>query len=166
MPKKMLAAGVLVAFVFVVALVGFVAAPSTAIQPVAADSPCPATGCASGACHGFDAVPEPDGVHEMACPEAGCASVECHGWDSLIGRYHQASDMSLNVWILMPVALVLGLWLLVRRMGRGSRGHSDSEADVEADAGVPEAPSSAASPKRDCAEDPMFACEEEACYEA
>ncbi len=29
--------------------------------------------------------------------------------------------MSLNVWILMPVALVLGLWLLVRRMGRGAR---------------------------------------------
>ena len=29
--------------------------------------------------------------------------------------------MSLNVWVLMPVALVLGLWLLVRRMGRGAR---------------------------------------------
>lgn len=54
-------------------------------------------------------------------PEAGCASTECHGWGSLIERYHQASDMSLNVWILMPVALVLGLWLLVRRMGRGAR---------------------------------------------
>lgn len=58
----------------------------------------------------------------MTCPEAGCASAECHGWDSLIGRYYQASDMSLNVWILMPVALVLGLWLLVRRSGRGRRG--------------------------------------------
>ena len=109
------------ALVIAVTVVGFAAVPSLAIQPIAADSLCPAAGCASGTCHGFDAVPEPDGVHEMMCPEAGCASAECHGWDSLIGRYHQASDMSLNVWILMPVALVLGRWLLVRRMGRGSR---------------------------------------------
>lgn len=125
--KKLIAAIALIAFVAAVAVIGFALAPSTAIQPIAADSPCPAAGCASGACHGFDAVPEPDGVHEMVCPEAGCASVECHGWDSLIGRYHQASDMSLNVWILMPVALVLGLWLLVRRMGRGSRGTTGEE---------------------------------------
>lgn len=133
MSKKILAARVIAALVVVVAAVGFALASSTAIQPIAADSPCPAAGCASGACHGFDAVPEPDGVHEMSCPEAGCASVECHGWDSLIGRYHQASDMSLNVWILMPVALVLGLWLLVRRMGRGSRGTiGEEEACYEA----------------------------------
>lgn len=121
MQKKFLAAGVIVALVAVVAAVGLALAPSTAIQPIAVDSPRLAAGCASGACHGFDAVPEPDGVHEMMRPEAGCASAECHGWDSLIGRYHQASDMSLNVWILMPVALVLGLWLLVLRMGRGAR---------------------------------------------
>lgn len=152
--------------VAVVAAVGLALASSTAIQPIAVDSPCPAAGCASGACHGFDAVPEPDGVHEIVCPEAGCASVECHGWDSLIGRYHQASDMSLNVWILMPVALVLGLWLLVRRMGRGDRGRVGGGADVEADAGAPEAPSSAASPKRLCAEDPTVTSEEGACYEA
>ncbi len=43
---------------------------------------------------------EPDGHSEM--PEAGCASVECHGWETLARRYHQASDMSLNLWILMP----------------------------------------------------------------
>ena len=119
MLKKLVATAVLAALVGAVAMVGFAAAPSTAIQPIAADSPCPAAGCASDACHGFEAVPEPDGAHEMVCPEAGCASTECHGWGSLIERYHQASDMSLNVWILMPVALVLGLWLLVRRMGRG-----------------------------------------------
>ncbi|BCA88131.1 MULTISPECIES: hypothetical protein [Adlercreutzia] len=121
MLKKLVATAVLAALVGAVAMVGFAAAPSTAIQPIAADSPCPAAGCASDACHGFEAVPEPDGAHEMVCPEAGCASTECHGWGSLIERYHQASDMSLNVWILMPVALVLGLWLLVRRMGRGAR---------------------------------------------
>ena len=94
MLKKLVATAVLAALVGAVAMVGFAAAPSTAIQPIAADSPCPAAGCASDA---------------------------CHGWGSLIERYHQASDMSLNVWILMPVALVLGLWLLVRRMGRGAR---------------------------------------------
>ena len=70
-------------------------------------------------CHGFDAVPEPDGVHEMSCPEASCASVECHAWDSLVGRYRQASDASLNVWILMPVALVVGLVLLVKALSKG-----------------------------------------------
>ena len=119
MPKKLVAAVVLAALVIAVAVVGFAAVPSSAIQPIAADSPCPAAGCASGVCHGFDAVPESDGVHEMMCPEAGCASVECHGWDSLIGRYHQASDMSLNLWILMPVALVLGLWVVSRRLSKG-----------------------------------------------
>lgn len=162
MSKKVFAAGILVALVVAVTLVGFAMAPSTAIQPIAADSPCPATGCASGACHGFDAVPEPDGVHEMVCPEAGCASVECHGWDSLIGRYHQASDMSLNVWILMPVALVLGLWLLVRRMGRTGRARDDSGAD----GGMAEASAPVASPERHCAENLMTASEEEVCYEA
>lgn len=162
MSKKVLAAGILVALVVAVTLAGFAMAPSTAIQPIAADSPCPATGCASGACHGFDAVPEPDGVHEMVRPEAGCASVECHGWDSLIGRYHQASDMSLNVWILMPVALVLGLWLLVRRMGRTGRARDDSGAD----GGMAEASAPVASPERHCAENLMTASEEEVCYEA
>ena len=55
----------------------------------------------------------------MQCPEAGCASVECHAWDSLVGRYRQASDSSLNVWILMPVALVVGLVLLVKALSKG-----------------------------------------------
>ncbi len=103
------------------AAVGFALEPATAIQPITAESACPAAGCAGGQCHGFDAVPNPDGVHEMTCPEAGCASVECHAWDSLVGRYHQASDMSLNVWVLMPVALVLGLWGLTRALSRGGR---------------------------------------------
>ena len=95
---------------------GALAEPATAVLPIGEGSACPAAGCASGECHGFDAVPEPDGVHEMSCPEASCASVECHAWDSLVGRYHQASDASLNVWILAPVALVVGLVLIVRKV--------------------------------------------------
>ena len=143
MPKKLVAAAVLAALVVAMATVGFALAPSSAIRPIAADSLCPAAGCASGLCH-------------------GCTSVECHGWDSLIGRYHQASDMSLNVWILMPVALVLGLWLLVRRMGRLGRVHDDSRADD----GMAEASSPVAPSERHCAENLMTAGEEGACYEA
>ena len=96
---------------------GFAAEPATGILPITAESPCPAAGCASGACHGFDDVPEPDGVHEMKCPEASCASIECHAWDSLVTRYRQASDASLNLWLLAPVALVVGLVLIVRKVG-------------------------------------------------
>ena len=95
--------------------VGIAADPATGIRAVEVDSPCPAVGCASGSCHGFDDVPEPDGVHEMACPEAGCASVECPAWDTRATRYPQASDASLNLWILAPVALVVGLVLIVRK---------------------------------------------------
>lgn len=95
---------------------GVVADPSSGVRPIEADSRCPAAGCASGECHGFDDVPEPDGAVEMTCPEAACSSVECHGWDSLTTRYYQASDASLNLWILAPVALVVGLVLIVRKV--------------------------------------------------
>ena len=112
----------LLAFLLVGAAVfgaGALADPSVGLpRAIAEDSPCPATSCASGSCHGFDDVPEPDGATEMSCPEASCASVECHAWDSLVGRYRQASDASLNVWILMPVALVVGLVLLVKALSK------------------------------------------------
>lgn len=97
--------------------VGSALEPATAVRPVEASSPCPAVGCASGSCHGFDNVPEPDGSTEMRCPEVSCSSVECHAWDTLSTRYYQASDASLNLWILAPVALVAGLVLIVRKMG-------------------------------------------------
>lgn len=97
--------------------VGFVIDPSVgAPRAIVPDSPCPAVGCASGSCHGFDNVPQPDGLHEMACPEATCASVECHAWETLSTRYYQASDASLNLWVLAPVALVLVLVLVVRKL--------------------------------------------------
>lgn len=121
MKKALLACAVIVATLAGVAAVGFVVEPTSSIRPLTVESVCPAVGCASGECHGFANVPEPDGVHEMVCPEVGCASVECHALDTLTGRYHQASDMSLNVWILMPVALVLGLWWLTRALSIGDR---------------------------------------------
>ncbi len=126
MSKKILIT--LAAFVLLGACVlgaGALAEPATAVRAITEDSPCPATGCASGVCHGFDDVPEPDGIHEMSCSESSCASVECHAWDSLVGRYHQAGDASLNVWVLAPVALVVGLVLLVRALSRG--GGKDGE---------------------------------------
>lgn len=79
-------------------------------------SACPAAGCASGACYGFDAVPKPDGVYEMTCLEVGCATVECHAWDTLSTRCYQPSDASLNLWVLAPVVLVAGLVLLVWKL--------------------------------------------------
>ena len=85
-------------------------------QAIAADSPCPVVGCASGSCHGFDDVPDPDGVHELTCPEVSCSSLDCHAWDTLNSRYHRASDASLNLWVLAPVLLVLGLVVLVRKL--------------------------------------------------
>ncbi len=121
MRKTVIALAALAAVVVLVALAGLAAAPESGVHPIGADSPCPAAGCASGSCHGFANVPEPDGVHEMACPEASCASAECHAWDALVGRYHQASDASLNAWILMPTVLVLGQWLRAKRAGRAGR---------------------------------------------
>ena len=36
---------------------GVAAEPATGVRAVTAESPCPVTGCANGACHGFDDVP-------------------------------------------------------------------------------------------------------------
>lgn len=119
--KRLLAAAVVGAVLVGAVGVGFAAAPDSGLHPLTADAACPVAGCANGACHGYDAVPEPDGRSEMRCPEAGCTSVECHGWETLAGRYHQASDMSLNLWILMPVVLMLGLWVVSRRLSKGER---------------------------------------------
>lgn len=118
MKKALITIGITAIFVVLIVFAGSMFEPSTAIKPIDEGSPCPVTGCASGECHGFDNVPAPDGIHEMICPETSCASTECHAWDSLIGRYHQASDASLNVWILMPVALVVSLLVLMRVLSK------------------------------------------------
>lgn len=116
MKKTILALGVFLLICCVVFAAGFAIEPSTSVHVVTEESACPVVGCTSGECHGFDNVPAPDGEHEMICPEAGCASVECHAWDTLMGRYHQASNASLNLWILMPVALAVVLMLVVRKV--------------------------------------------------
>lgn len=85
-------------------------------QPIEALSPCPATSCASGACHGYDNVPMPDGIHEMTCPESGCSSVECHAFDTLVNGYRNASDASITAWVVMPVVIVVALVLLLKRV--------------------------------------------------
>ena len=82
------------------------------------EAPCPAVGCVSGECHGYEEIPEPDGVSEMHCPEVTCADTECHAWSQLIeGDYNKASDASLNLWVLAPVILTVSLVLIVRKVG-------------------------------------------------
>lgn len=110
--------------------VGVLMEPATQISAVTSDSACPAVGCASGQCHGFGDVPEPDGVHEMICPEAGCSSVECHAWDTLQGRYKQASDASMNLWILAPVVLVIALVVLVGALSKPERQEGSGVAEA------------------------------------
>lgn len=123
MRKALITLGVLLALCAAVVAVGFAVEPHSAVRPVTEDAPCPVTGCANGQCHGFGDVPEPDGVTLMTCPEAGCQSAECHAWDSLANRYHQASDASLNLWILMPAVLVVGLVLMTGALSRKGDGH-------------------------------------------
>lgn len=110
----------LVAFVAVglcVFVAGALSDPSVGVpKAILPGSECPAVGCAGGECHGFDNVPQPDGVSEMKCPESECSSTECHAWDALESRYRQASDASMNLWIVAPVVLVVGLVLMVRKL--------------------------------------------------
>ena len=120
MVKKLIC--VIAAFALAAACVFLAASVSSesvgAPQHIDAASPCPATGCAGGECHGYANVPGPDGVHEMVCPESTCASVECHAGETLVGGgYRSASDASLNLWVLGPVVFFGGLVLLLKRMG-------------------------------------------------
>ena len=84
------------------------------VQSITESSACPVTGCASGSCHSYDDVPEPDGVTELVCPESACSSTQCHAWDSLMGRT-QASDASLNLWIMLPALIVAAAVVAARR---------------------------------------------------
>ena len=94
-------------------LLGAAFESDSGIHRIEPTSPCPVVGCVSESCHGYNAIPEPDGVHEMICPEVGCASTSCHAWETLQNRYHQASSTSLMLWILAPVALVVVLLFML-----------------------------------------------------
>lgn len=88
--KKIIAslAVFLVAAVVVVGAVGMTRPDVLAVRPVTAEAPCPVVGCASGACHGFDDVPEPDGVTEMTCPRRGASR-----WSATPGRRSRAATI-------------------------------------------------------------------------
>ena len=94
-------------------LLGAALEGDSGIHRIEPTSPCPVVGCVSESCHGYDAIPEPDGVHEMICPEVGCASTSCHAWETLQNRYHQASSTSLMLWILAPVVFVIALLFMM-----------------------------------------------------
>lgn len=84
-------------------------------QKITVSSACPATGCASGDCHTYSNVPNPDGIHEMVCPIKGCTSTYCHKWDNITHSSQKASDASLNAWILIPTVLFTALVLYLKR---------------------------------------------------
>jgi hypothetical protein len=90
-------------------------------QRIAATTPCPVAGCVQpdGACHAAAPAPEPDGSLTMQCPQvAGCTDVACHAWERIeAGALRgKPSDASMNLWILAPVVLVVGLVALVRKL--------------------------------------------------
>jgi hypothetical protein len=116
---------VLFAFVVVGTLVfaaGGLASPATGL-PVAVTpaTPCPVAGCTQvdGGCHAAGPAPVPDGSFEMVCPHViGCSDAGCHAWDRIesASLRSRPSDASLNLWIIVPVVLVVGLVALVRKL--------------------------------------------------
>ena len=71
------AAVFLLAAVCSVGAVMLVQPEALSVRPITETSPCPVVGCASGSCHGFDDVPEPDGVHEK---------LPAHRWSAMVGK--------------------------------------------------------------------------------
>jgi hypothetical protein len=81
---------------------------------------CPVAGCAQpdGVCHAAASAPVPDGTFEMSCPRvSGCADANCHAWERIeaTALRSQPSDASMNLWIIVPVLLIVGLVALVRK---------------------------------------------------
>ncbi|MDR1422539.1 MAG: hypothetical protein LBI64_06730 [Coriobacteriales bacterium] len=122
MPKKFILT--LVVFVAVGALV-FVTSWAFNTQGIALPAPiteetlCPVAGCTQPdkGCHAAQAAPEPDGSFTMICPRVkGCADSTCHAWERIDAPRSKPSDASMNLWILAPVILVLGLMGLTRKL--------------------------------------------------
>jgi hypothetical protein len=122
MPRKIILSSIV--FLAVAAAVfgiGAAAAPAQVALPqaITASTPCPVAGCTQpdGACHAAAAPPEADGSFSMTCPKnTGCSDTVCHAQDRLVSHYNRPSDMSLNLWILAPVALAVGMVLLARKI--------------------------------------------------
>ncbi|MDR1422505.1 MAG: hypothetical protein LBI64_06555 [Coriobacteriales bacterium] len=121
MPKKLLISFLL--FVVVGALVfatGRLASPAVALpEMIVETTPCPVATCVQpdGACHAAAPAPIPDGTFAMSCPRVeGCADTSCHAWERIeTSLRSQPSDISLNLWIIVPVLLCVGLVALVRK---------------------------------------------------
>jgi hypothetical protein len=101
--------------------VGALVAPGSVALPavIVADTPCPVAGCTrtDGACHAAAPAPVPDGSFTMACPKfTGCFDTVCHAQDRLTTHYNRPLDASLNLWILAPVLLIVGLVLIVQKL--------------------------------------------------
>jgi hypothetical protein len=120
MTKKLLIT--LAAFTFMVVLVfGAVAvtAPSAVGLPkaIASDVSCPVAGCTQpdGSCHAASRYPMPDGSFKMTCPQVrSCVDVSCHAFERITVAA-KPSDISLNLWIVVPTVLIVGLVALVRK---------------------------------------------------
>jgi hypothetical protein len=122
MTRKLLITLIVFAIVGVLVFVaGRLASPAVALpEAITAGTPCPVAGCLQpdGACHSAAPAPVPDGSFEMLCPRVvGCADVDCHAWERIEASSMRSkpSDASLNLWIIVPVVLVVGLVLLVRK---------------------------------------------------
>ena len=111
---------VFVLFGAVVFGVGALGRPGSAVFPevIGPDSLCPVVGCAqTDGCHAASPPPEIDGTFEMLCPKIeGCAAIDCHASERLVSHYNKPSDSSMNLWILAPVVLVVGLVALVKKI--------------------------------------------------
>jgi len=107
--------GVLVYGVAALAAPDSVALPETITE----STPCPVANCSQpdGGCHAAAEAPVPDGSFTMTCPKVTtCSDSSCHAWERLSTHYLRPSDFSMNLWILVPVVLAVGLVLLIRKM--------------------------------------------------
>jgi hypothetical protein len=111
--------------IFIVAAVAVFAIAAAATSSVKlpavidAQTPCPVAGCTQpdGSCHAGNPSPIPDGSFSMSCPKVqGCSDISCHAGNRLSTHFNKPSDASLNLWILAPVILAMGLIFLVRKM--------------------------------------------------
>jgi hypothetical protein len=118
--KLLIALVVFLAFGIATFGAGALASPDVVAlpKPITDATPCPVAGCTQtdGACHAANPVPVPDGSFTMTCPRVtSCSDVQCHAWDRIEAPRNKPSDASLNLWILAPVLLTLGLVRIVKK---------------------------------------------------